>query len=138
MSLEPNKNLGQQFIDLCNRQDYTAVFKLFAPEFRSYLPGAPGLDRDGWKSTMQVFFAAFPDFRHDIEELIATDDRIILRLVLRGTHQGNFNGIPPTGKQIEVRGIAINHIASGLIVENHVEIDRIALLQQLGVIPVSA
>jgi predicted ester cyclase len=60
---------------------------------------------------------------------------VATRFTLRGTHQGPFFGIPPTGKQVHVTGITIHRIVNGKIVEQRVEMDMLGLMQQLGVIP---
>lgn len=54
------------------------------------------------KSTVQMVTAAFPDNRHEVEEVVALDEKVVLRCTLTGTHEGPFMGIPPTGRKIEV------------------------------------
>ena len=76
---------------------------------------------------------AFPDVRFDIKDMIAEDDRVMVRLVLSGTHQGPFMGVEPTGQQIEMSAIVIYRFENGLIAERWSEGDTIGLLQQLGV-----
>jgi len=66
---------------------------------------------------------------------IVEGDKVVSRGTLRGTHRGEFQGIPPTGKRIEVTWISIDRIADGKIAEHRVEQDNLGMLQQLGVIP---
>ncbi|HWU37535.1 MAG TPA: ester cyclase, partial [Candidatus Acidoferrum sp.] len=80
--------------------------------------------------------AAFPDFHNTIEELIAEGDKVVARLTYRGTHRGHLFGIVPTGRQVVYSGIAIFRIAGGKIVDGWVIGDTLALMQQLGAVPV--
>ena len=82
--------------------------------------------------------AAFPRYEMIGEDLIIDGDKVVLRFAWRGTHQGNFMGIPATGRQINVPGIIIYRIAADKnnevkIVEHWMQIDSAALMQQLGV-----
>ncbi|HEV2008789.1 MAG TPA: ester cyclase, partial [Burkholderiales bacterium] len=76
--------------------------------------------------------AAFPDRVDIIEEVIAEDDRVGLLFRVTGTHTGNFFGIPPTGKKVDVYEIAMLRIVDGQMVEGWIMMDETALLQQLG------
>ena len=67
-----------------------------------------------------------------MEELIATEDKTIIRFIERGTHEGEFMGIPATGNKYESSGILINRIENGKIVEQREELDILGLYQQLG------
>jgi predicted ester cyclase len=70
-----------------------------------------------------------------LEDEIAEGDKVITRGYFSGTHQGEFQGIPPTGKQIKVSYIDIWRVENGKLVENWIQMDMVGLLQQLGVIP---
>jgi predicted ester cyclase len=82
-----------------------------------------------------MYLTAFPDLHLTIEDLIAEGDKVVDRQTARGTHQGTFMGIPPTGKQITVTAMNISRIVGGKIVEHWVELDTLGMLQQLGVVP---
>jgi steroid delta-isomerase-like uncharacterized protein len=75
---------------------------------------------------------AFPDIIYSIEELIAVEDRVISRFIVRGTHEGEYQGIPATGNKIEVSGIMMTRIENGKIVEDKEELDALGLMMQLG------
>ena len=82
--------------------------------------------------------AAFPRYELIGEDLIIEGEKIVLRFAMRGTHQGNFMGIPATGRQVNVPGIIIYRLATEQndaikIVEHWMQIDAAALMQQLGV-----
>jgi predicted ester cyclase len=73
--------------------------------------------------------------RVTLEEELAEDDKVTTRGYFTGTHKGDFQGIPPTGKQIKVKYIDVWRITNGKMVENWVQMDQLGLMQQLGVIP---
>ena len=70
-----------------------------------------------------------------VEDLIAEGDKVVVRLTVRGTHQGDFLGMPPTGKVVTYAGIAICRFAGSKVVEYRSSVDLLGLLQQLGAIP---
>jgi predicted ester cyclase len=79
--------------------------------------------------------SAFPDFNATINDLIAEGDKVVIHTTWNGIQQGEFMGIPPTGKRISVGVFDILRIAGGKIVEHWGLMDRMAMMQQLGVIP---
>jgi hypothetical protein len=76
-----------------------------------------------------------PDFRATILDQVAEGDRVVTRKVFHGTHLGPFQGIPPTGRQVEIHLIDIVRVADGQIVEHWNSVDRLGLLAQLGGLP---
>jgi steroid delta-isomerase-like uncharacterized protein len=81
---------------------------------------------------------AFPDLQIKIEDQIAERDKVVTRWTARGTHQGEFAGIPPTGKQVVMTGIDIDRIANGKLVECWTKSDDLSMLQQIDAIPAPA
>ena len=102
-----------------------------------FLP--PGLPpgRDGTRLYYNGFLAGFPDAQLHLDEIISDGDRLAIRFHLEMTHQGEFQGIPPTGKRVSFTGITIMRFADGKVIERWSETDNLGLLQQLGVIPES-
>ena len=86
-------------------------------------------DIHGPDDVQQLIFAVQDD------ELIAEGDKVVERYTVRGTHQGAFLGIPPTGKHVSVSALGIDRIKDGKIVETWISMDTLGLLQQLGAIP---
>ncbi len=76
--------------------------------------------------------SAFPRYALVPDDMLAEDDKVVVRFTLRATHQGEFVGIPATGKQITAPGIIIYRIANGKIAEHWVQVDSAAMMQQLG------
>jgi steroid delta-isomerase-like uncharacterized protein len=93
-------------------------------------------DVAGYDDLVTKFRAGFPDLDHTLDEVLSTDDRLAYRWTNRGTHRGEFEGIPPTGKRIEFTGTTIFRFRDGKIAEEWTSVDLLALMEQLGVIPV--
>ncbi len=87
------------------------------------------------KRLFAAFRAAFPDGRTTIEDAVAEGDTVVTRWTFHGTHEGEFAGIAPTGRRVMLAGINIDRIAGGKFVERWHQMDRLGLMQQLGVIP---
>ena len=86
------------------------------------------------KGFISGYRAAFPDVRSEVEDQIAEGDKVVTRWTSRGTHEGDLNGIAPTGKAMETSGVTIERIAGDRIVEVWVAKDDLGMLQQLGVV----
>jgi predicted ester cyclase len=76
----------------------------------------------------------FPDIQWTLEEIIAEDDKIAARFTMRGTHQGPFLGVEPTGKSITVQAMNFYRLADGKFIEERGQPDLLSLLQQIGAV----
>ncbi len=85
-----------------------------------------------------IFEAAFPGYELIAEDMIAEGDKVAVRATARGTHLGEFNGIPATGKEFNISLMLIYRIANGKIVEHWMNADSLGLLQQIGALPLPA
>jgi predicted ester cyclase len=90
---------------------------------------------EGLKQLFTMLRTAFPDWSETIEDLMAEEDRVVFRVTGQGTHQGEFMGIPATGKPVTRPGIDIVRNVDGKLVEHWANIDQLGMMQQLGVIP---
>jgi steroid delta-isomerase-like uncharacterized protein len=107
-----------------------------APTYVWHGPGVfPDLDLAGGKQLMTAFWTAFPDAHWTVEDLIAEGDKVVSRFTWRATHQGEFMGVPATGKVVTNTAIIISRVAGGKVVEDWEQADMLGLFQQLGVIP---
>ena len=134
---EENKTIEGRFIEeVLNGKNLAAADELVAEDFVELDP-FPGQEqgREGLKELLGMFFGAFPDIRWTIEELIAEVDKVVNRFTFRGTHRGEFLGVPATGRQVEVKGVVIDRIAEGKIADSRILMDALGLMQQLGAIP---
>lgn len=109
--------------------------QLYGREWVGRFPGMPPLDAEGHKEYSLVMQSAFPDLERTIEQIIAEGDKVVARWSAKGTHLGDFNGLPPTGNIVTSSGITIFRIANGRIVEEWSESDMLGLLQQVGALP---
>jgi len=98
------------------------------------LPGqGPGLE--GLKDILRYMRSGFPDIVFSIREQISEGDKVASRFEWTGTHQGEFMGVPATGKPVQVWGIVIDRLEAGRIKETRIIMDTIGLMMQLGAIP---
>ncbi len=138
MSTEENKALIRRFIEVANRGNVTEISttldELFVPDFVRYDPAGGFRSREDYKRFFFSFLAALPG-QFTIEDLIAEGEKVVLRFTFHGTHQGQWRGLPPTGKPVTFTGIYIYRIPDGKVVEGWENADALGLVQQLGVIP---
>jgi steroid delta-isomerase-like uncharacterized protein len=136
MSTEQNKILVRRFEEeVWNGRNPSRVDEFFAARHIFRAAGSPPLDREGHRQMIVHFQSAFPDGRNITDDLIADEEKVAQRWTYRGTHQGAFQGIPPTGRQVTLTGISIWSVEGGKIVESWHELDTLGLMQQLGAIP---
>ncbi|MEZ4865859.1 MAG: ester cyclase [Caldilineaceae bacterium] len=136
MSTEPNKTLVRQFVDAINTGNEAAFLATLATDVVDHYapPGLPP-GSEGWNMNRKMFRRAFPDGHWYEEALVAEGDLVVGRYVLRGTHQGEFFGVPATGNSITVSNIHIMRIAGSKIVEHWGHGDDMGLMRQLGALP---
>ena len=138
MSTEQNKALVRKLVEEGINQGHMSVIDEFLiPDFVEHEELPPGIPpgREAPKVLFTMLRSAFPDFKATIEHLIAEGDEIVLRMTWTGTHEGEFMGIPPTGKRISINVIDILGMAEGKCVEHWGVMDSMAMMQQLGVVP---
>ena len=134
---ETNKALVVRFVDeFWSKGNLAAADELMAPDVVIHQPEVGGVA--GLKAFNTTIRAAFPDWYSTAEELIVEDDRVAERWTGRGTHRGEFQGIPPTGKQVAVPGVVFYRVRDGRISEFRGSFDMLSMLQQLGVAPAVA
>jgi predicted ester cyclase len=101
----------------------------------SALPGmAPG--RAGVRTLHEMLFAAFDGFNATIEDQLAGGDKVVTRKTFRGTHTGEFFGVPATCRGVEFGVIDIVRVHDGQIVEHWNQLDLLGLMRQLGSVPI--
>jgi steroid delta-isomerase-like uncharacterized protein len=133
---EENKALMRRFIDVYNARNVDIFDDLVAKDHVDHhippeLPKGP----EGVKVYFKELSTSFPDSRIKIEDMFAEGDKVAIRFVFAGTHQGELMGIPATGKQFSISGIAIGRFTGGQLVEWWENADSLSLMQQLGLIP---
>lgn len=134
---EANKNLVRRFVEeVFNNRNLDAIEAFLAPDLVDHtLPPSLPPTTEGSKQGVSMFLKAFPDLRITIDDLVAEGDRVIIRYTSRGVQRGSFGGLPPSGRRVEVSSYLTARIANGKIVEMWGLDDRLAMIQQLGMIP---
>lgn len=127
----------QQTYDLLSKGDVDGFGALLADGFVEHeeMPGlAPS--KEGVLELFRMYGAAFPDLSMEVSDILSDGDKTVARVTATGTHQGEFMGIPASGKSIEVQLIDIMRFdAAGLVCEHWGVMDMLSMLQQLGALP---
>lgn len=136
MSIDENKAIVRRFIDEVFVQGRTAtVDELLADDFVGHTWPSTGHPRDDLKAAIGRTSKALTDSRFTIEDMIAEDDRVAVRLTAEATHTGELMGMPPSGKRYSIGEIHIFRIHDGTVVEHWHQYDKLTMMQQLGAMP---
>ena len=132
-----NKALARRaWEEIFNQRNLDALDEFYAADAVWHQPDQDLQGLEEVKQWLARPFEAFPDLNVTIEDVIAEGDKVVIRYTSRGTHQGETGGLgPPTGRQIELEGIAIQRFEGDKIVEFWDRFDSLSLLQQLGLAP---
>jgi steroid delta-isomerase-like uncharacterized protein len=136
MSAEENKAIARRAYEAVSQNNLDALDELVASDLTDHDPApgqAPGLE--GVKQWFSSVHTALSGFQLNVEDMIAEDDKVVVRVRMSGTHQGEFMGSAPTGNRVTITGIDILRIAEGKIVERRGNFDNLSMMQQLGAIP---
>lgn len=135
MSQENKKIVRKTFEEIWNQGNLDVADELIAGDYVGHSPPDEVQNPEGVKEYVAGMRNAFGDLHFRIEDQIAEGDTVVTRWTASGTHEGEFQGLPPTGKQATVSGVTIERIANGKIVEGWTNWDALGLLQKLGAIP---
>jgi steroid delta-isomerase-like uncharacterized protein len=128
---------ARRMYDLISAGDIDAFGELLADDFVEHeeLPGlAPS--KEGVKTLFRMQLAGFPDMGMDVQDIVAAGDKVVARVRITGTHQGEFQGMPATGKVVDAELIDIFRFGDdGLVSEHWGVMDQLTMMQQLGVVP---
>jgi steroid delta-isomerase-like uncharacterized protein len=125
-----NKDLIRRWIAFGNTGFAGSFEPFISDDYVGHL-GATTMDRHELERLERQFCSAFPDAHHTIDDLIAEDDRVVLRTTGRATHRGSFEGIPRTDRSVEFTGLVVYRIHAGKIAESWGEIDFLRLIREL-------
>jgi steroid delta-isomerase-like uncharacterized protein len=136
MSAESNKVLAQRvWEEIWHQGQLSRTDELFTADFVRHDPGRQLHGTDQNRQFIISMRAAFPDVHYTVDDQIAEGNKVVVRYRFRGTHLGEFQGMPPTRKEVGYSGILIYRVADGKIAEQWTEFDLLGLLRQLGVLP---
>jgi predicted ester cyclase len=139
MSVEANKEVVRRFFEWESRlaagEDTVdrATEELLTDDFRAHVPGLTNLDADTFCDVVVAFAEGFPGFQVIVEEQFAEGDRVATRAIFAGTNSGEYNGLPPTGRDVAVPEIVVHRFEDGKIAELWVQFDNLAIMNQLEI-----
>ena len=134
-------DLALRFYDeIINGGNVDLVDELLTEDFVDHEEPFPGMtpDRDGVKDFVRAMRVAFPDLRMTPEQVLSDDERVMVRYRMTGTHDGDFLGMPATGRKVDLSGYDEARVVDGRCVEHWGAMDGAQLMQQLGAMPEAA
>lgn len=134
MSADASKELVKQFYE-CLFQDLQAALPLVSDDYVDHNNEEAGRGPEIFRAHVAGLLTTFPDFRMKIEDMIAEGNRVVTRVTGEGTHSGRWMNIEPTGSVVKVKGVNIDRVSNGRIVEHWGEADTVGMLLQMGVDP---
>ena len=139
VSVERNKALCRRWIEVFNQRDNAAEAAVRTPDYVAYAPAslepAP-LDSDAWTQFLTGFVEGFPDLYLTVEDIAGDGDLVAQRIHFEGTHSGEFQGLPATGKKVSFDGLELNRLVDGKVAEHWVQLDALTLLQLIVLVVV--
>jgi steroid delta-isomerase-like uncharacterized protein len=137
VSAENNRAGVQRYYDeVFNERKVDLVDQLAVEDYVEHDPfPGQGNGRSDLKARVQTILSAFNPTHFTVADLVSEGNRVVVRWSQTGIHSGNFMGIPPTGREFTIAGIDIHELRDGRMAEHWHVVDQLALLQQLGVIP---
>jgi steroid delta-isomerase-like uncharacterized protein len=130
-----NKNFVRQFMEDMDKNSGLTddLLELIADDFKMYIWGSfEPLNKEACNQFITMLYAAFPDFTHAMEDMIAEGDKVAARCIVTGTHEGELQGIPPTGNKIKYGALQLWTIKEGKIAELWLQGDILMMMNQLG------
>jgi len=131
---QQNVALVTKVFDELNKKNTEVYQELYAPDYGWHFPSnnPKGLTREEEEGFSKMLWAGFPDMRYDLKEMVARGDKVMVRFITGGTHSGEYQGLPPTGKKVEASGMWIGQVIDGKIVNAKEDFDVLGWMQQLG------
>lgn len=135
MLASQNKATVLQFYKAFDDRKMEQALELLAPSFVAHMAGMPEpLNSENFKQFGMAFYLAFANGQHIFDQVVVSEDRVVTCGTFTATHLGEFQGLPPTGKQISLSIMHIDHVEDGKIVEHWGQGDALGLMQQLGIV----
>lgn len=121
--------------EVASAGNYDVLDEILAPDFVDH-DAAPdqGPGIEGLKGFFRTMRSAFPDLKAEPVEICATDDHVAMRYTISGTHQGEFQGVAPTGKSFKVSAMQLARFENGRCVERWGSTDELGMMKQLGIL----
>lgn len=133
MGRDENLKAQEHLAGSINEGDVDTAVETFAEESVDHDPAPEqGPGREGFRAFWTTLTTAFPDAHIAPRHVVADDDHVVVAYTLTGTHEGEFEGVAPTGKKVEVNGIQVGRFENGQIVERWGSSDELGLMRQIG------
>lgn len=133
-TLVDNKEIVRRFAEeFINEGNYDTAEEFLAEDITDHTPLGDTTGREAVVETLKTVRTAFPDFVITLQEIVAEDDSVAVQMTQRGTHEGTFMGIEPTGNTFEIEATGFARLEDGKIVERWGSPDLLGLFRQLGV-----
>jgi steroid delta-isomerase-like uncharacterized protein len=135
---DENKTVARRwFEELFKAGNLEVADEITAPDHVNHDPTLPDIPPgpEGQKQIVNLYRGAFTNAQITVEKQIAEGDRVVTRWTGRGTHQGEFMGVPPSGNRVEISGMTINRFSGGKIAETWTNYDALGMMRQIGAIP---
>ena len=133
---EENKEKARRSWEIVNQRNPDLIEEFYPPDLVWHEPDQDIRGYEEARQFVSTFFDAFPDINITVEDAIAEGDQAVTRYTIRGTHRGETEEFgPPTGRQVELKGITISRIEGGKIAEEWERYDNLSAMQQLGLVP---
>jgi predicted ester cyclase len=128
-----NIELARKLIKILDTSDYDAMKMIFAEDFNLYWGSSnEPISLKDFIPLHKMFYSAFPDYTHTIEDIFVSENVIVLRILLTATHKNEFQGIHPTHNKIAYKSIQILEIHEGRVKSAYVIEDEMTMMEQLG------
>ena len=137
MSAQNKSAMRRIYEEVWNQGKFGVLDEVVSTDYVGHLPTPPSAPsgREGLRWLIQMYRTAFPDIHVQVDDQIADGEKVLNRVTIQGTHQGQFMGIAPTNKKVKVGALVVTRFKDGQNVEGWAELDRLGLMQQLGVVP---
>ncbi|WPU91578.1 ester cyclase [Mucilaginibacter sabulilitoris] len=133
MSKETNLEALTRFAGAVNTGNWDLMNEAVSPDNVDHDPAAGQVQGpQGYISFFKQLRTAFPDLKVELVHMVADEDNIAIAYELSGTHQGEFQGIPPTNNPIKARGLQISKFKNGVMIERWGSSDQLGILKQIG------
>ncbi len=140
--MEDNKRIVTRFVEeLWNERKLEVADAIFDEDCHTHQlqSGSPVMATPRGPAAVKAhvtdWLSGFPDLKFTVEQMFADEDRVFSQLAMDGTQTGQWIGIPPTGKRVNIRMLTIHRVRSGKIIEDWVLVETLGLLQQIGALP---
>ncbi len=135
MSADTNVKAQERMAEIINTGKLDSLDEVLAPDVVDHDPASDqGPGPGGFKDMFTAMRTAFPDLKVAPATLVSDDEHVALAYTITGTHDGDFQGVAPTGKKVSVRGMQIGRFEDGKIVERWGSSDELTIMRQIGAV----